>query len=983
MSTKNRSSGSPLTLDLPGSTQDNATEANTGLDRANISTQDQETLQDIYGTFSSVEAFYQEVYSPELDFRVNQIEDPFQNTFNWIFDLPLFYNWIQEGSGLFWISGKPGSGKSTLMKYIFRSRQTWELMHDWRRASNAIDEVATGFFFHYRGTTLQKSFEGVLRSLIIQILVPHYEEFQTRWGPARTFGQEWLDLVRRKESLKESERQIRNQIDLQLHQSLLYDNDSDDESVDRSEATTSGIPVQSTTSIGSTEESLDALSEKSSSSSSRITMNTPTQPTIVHYGLDQQLVRIQTILESLESELLTAKEKLRSLIEDLKTSRSAPSTSFFLGAIEEFHQSGDGLMNKLERTLHHLLDQEIIQMDIIIFLDALDEFGVHSDVICRFLKGLTQHVPTRRSRIKVCFSSRPSDIFQSHFSGLPGFKLHEQTRSDIEEYATSRLANSPVASPSIIKLIISRAQGVFLWVSLAVKELLDTISGSETDVSTKSLEKRLLQLPDDLFDFYRLIIERISKPNRHYTYALLELIIRQRDPPASTSIYWAVLLSRCSSLDELLDISSVDHSDSSLQTAIVTWSGGLVEIKGPCPQLMHQTVLEFVMGLGFKRIVLGDIATIVVENGHSFHAKHLVSISASDGLSEQQRKELIYHARQSELTTGNSQLEFFDTISQNRWQSLNKSPAGNSQEFESTESNLLLFAMSSGLALCLRDWLVEHPLRMRQLQVTQQMPLLSHVIFWPQHGTIPEDYPTIVRLLLENGYDLNRNVVFFNTILTKLWAVEMKEDKRESQFSKPALYTLFRLALENGQDINAPISVSRVAGDVSFGKPLHMATISVATELIEHGADPNATDTLGRTPMDRVVDPPYNLSDFRSRDWILEYRFTMCGILLKAGGLPKQSGLSWAGLMDDFEKGGHGTISLREHYKQLAERVRPRGNSDVSGSGSNNDGRTTSMDYPDPRTSSGGFSYQGESSLGESSRRSRFRTKLLNLVTRK
>lgn len=55
MSTKNRSSGSPLTLDLPGSTQDNATEANTGLDRANISTQDQETLQDIYGTFSSVQ----------------------------------------------------------------------------------------------------------------------------------------------------------------------------------------------------------------------------------------------------------------------------------------------------------------------------------------------------------------------------------------------------------------------------------------------------------------------------------------------------------------------------------------------------------------------------------------------------------------------------------------------------------------------------------------------------------------------------------------------------------------------------------------------------------------------------------------------------------------------------------------------------------------------------------------------------------------
>ncbi|CAG9990569.1 unnamed protein product [Clonostachys byssicola] len=912
LSAKNRSSGSPLTLDLPGITQDNATEANTGLGRIKTLTEDQETLQDMCKTFSSVEGFYLEVHSPELDFRVNQIEDPFQNTFSWIFDLPLFYNWIQEGSGLFWISGKPGSGKSTLMKYIYRSQQTWELMHDWRRASNAIEEVATGFFFHYRGTTLQKSFEGVLRSLIIQILAPYYEKFQPLWKRTRIFEQEWLELVKRKETLEEKETEIRNQID---------------KSIGESKVVTSRIPVESTTSTGSTEESPD-----------------------------QQLTTIQTSLKSLEAEFLAAKEKLPSLIEELKTSKSTPGTSFFLGAIEEFHQCGDGLITKLERTLHNLLDHEIIQMDMIIFLDALDEFAGHADVICRFLKGLTQNVPTRRSRIKICFSSRPSDIFQSHFSGLPGFRLHEQTRSDIEEYATSKLANSPVASPSIIKLIISRAQGVFLWVSLAVKELLDTISSSETDVSTKSLEKRLLQLPDDLFDFYELIIERISKPNRRYTYALLELIIRQRDPPASISyIHWAVLFSGFSSQDELSYtlLASLHNGERDAQNDFVTWSGGLVEIKGECPQLMHQTVLEFVMGLGFKTIVLGDIATIVVENGHSFHAKYLALMSASRELdvSEQHRKEFLYHATRSELTTGNSQLEFFDTIPQHQWQSLKELSVSNYHEFESAESNLLLLVMSSGLALCLRDWLVEHSLRMRRLQATNQMPLLRQ-IFKPHDGMMSESYLTIVRLLLGNGYDLNKDPGFFNRILTQLWTVEMREDKSRVYFSESALYTLFRLALEHGQDINASISVSEAVEDVRSGKPLHMATISVASELIEHGADPNVTDALSRTPMDWVVNPPYNLSNFKSREWILEYRFRMCGILLKAGGLPKQSDSSWANLMDDFEKGGHDTTSLREQYKHLSERLRPRENSDVSGPGPNNDGRTTSMDYPGPRASS-------------------------------
>jgi hypothetical protein len=105
----------------------------------------------------NTEEVYGDIYSPELQYRIDQIEDPFQDTFGWVFDLPLFSNWLQEGSGLFWIHGKPASGKSTLMKYIVRSKQTWELLHDWRKSSY---EVNAAYFFHYRGTAIQKSFEG-------------------------------------------------------------------------------------------------------------------------------------------------------------------------------------------------------------------------------------------------------------------------------------------------------------------------------------------------------------------------------------------------------------------------------------------------------------------------------------------------------------------------------------------------------------------------------------------------------------------------------------------------------------------------------------------------------------------------------------------------------------------------------------------------------------------------------------------------------
>jgi predicted ATPase len=36
--------------------------------------------------------------------------------------------WLQFDSGIYWISGKAGSGKSTLMKHIYRQQKTRQLL---------------------------------------------------------------------------------------------------------------------------------------------------------------------------------------------------------------------------------------------------------------------------------------------------------------------------------------------------------------------------------------------------------------------------------------------------------------------------------------------------------------------------------------------------------------------------------------------------------------------------------------------------------------------------------------------------------------------------------------------------------------------------------------------------------------------------------------------------------------------------------------
>ena len=74
-----------------------------------------------------------------------------------------FIAWLKQGDGIFHISGKPGSGKSTLMKFICEHSKTKNHLQVW-----AGDEklVLGKFFFWKPGSALQKSVKGLIRGLL-------------------------------------------------------------------------------------------------------------------------------------------------------------------------------------------------------------------------------------------------------------------------------------------------------------------------------------------------------------------------------------------------------------------------------------------------------------------------------------------------------------------------------------------------------------------------------------------------------------------------------------------------------------------------------------------------------------------------------------------------------------------------------------------------------------------------------------------------
>ncbi len=74
--------------------------------------------------------------------------------------------WLRTGTNTFWISGKAGSGKSTLMKFFHNHEKTHATLRHW--AGNRRLLVAS-FFFWNAGTTMQKSLHGLLQTLLYHI----------------------------------------------------------------------------------------------------------------------------------------------------------------------------------------------------------------------------------------------------------------------------------------------------------------------------------------------------------------------------------------------------------------------------------------------------------------------------------------------------------------------------------------------------------------------------------------------------------------------------------------------------------------------------------------------------------------------------------------------------------------------------------------------------------------------------------------------
>lgn len=101
----------------------------------------------------------------QMDSRRSTIENAYSTTCKWLLRHPAYLEWIdpqqsQQHYRILWINGKPGAGKSTLVKFALANART----------ASPDTEILLSFFFNARGHDLEKSTTGMYRALLFQLL---------------------------------------------------------------------------------------------------------------------------------------------------------------------------------------------------------------------------------------------------------------------------------------------------------------------------------------------------------------------------------------------------------------------------------------------------------------------------------------------------------------------------------------------------------------------------------------------------------------------------------------------------------------------------------------------------------------------------------------------------------------------------------------------------------------------------------------------
>lgn len=301
-----------------------------------------------------------------------------------------------------------------------------------------------------------------------------------------------------------------------------------------------------------------------------------------------------------------------------------------LNKIGVYQEANTLTSTTLVKAFRLLISQTQIPIKLFLLIDGLDEFdGLESD-IAKLFKGvvLSPHV-------KVCVSSRTHVPFEDAFAGRPQLRLQDLTRQDINKYIDDRLvrdemmealaATQPTECHALVTEIGDAAEGVFLWVTLAVSSLLNGLSKHD---QVGDLQLRLRELPKDLTKLYEQMVLKVDGIYQEEASRLYQLVAEATEKPGDWKPVELLSLRMLSiAMKRNLDlVQEMEQEPPNLETIVQqakrmdillkTRCGGLLEVQygrlkstALSPDMkvtyLHRTAREFLEAWETRQVLLG------------------------------------------------------------------------------------------------------------------------------------------------------------------------------------------------------------------------------------------------------------------------------------------------------------------------------------------------------------------------------------------
>lgn len=251
------------------------------------------------------------------------------------------------------------------------------------------------------------------------------------------------------------------------------------------------------------------------------------QPVIkVRYFFWKPGIMLQKSLEGLCRHLLIqVLEQRPGMLEDTTLIQQRTGSSIY---------TANWYKTELSEALLALVQSLSTSSKILFLVDSLDECG-DTDAIQEELVVYLTKLSTL-DHVKVCISSRPLNLYKDALNACPQLRLEDLTRADIQVYVGSRLRTSPrwrsideddrEGAGDLISSITSKAEGVFLWASLVVR---DICQGLRDGDDLGDLQRKLHHSPTDLDEYFMRIVESIEPIYRREASMLLQLALHEEE----------------------------------------------------------------------------------------------------------------------------------------------------------------------------------------------------------------------------------------------------------------------------------------------------------------------------------------------------------------------------------------------------------------------------------------------------------------------